>query len=59
MHIWVWRLVSSKGTQFLVEVVAEDVVDILGESRNDIFDFNLVGSARFLKQACSSKVTTH
>ena len=61
--IWVWTLVSSDGTQsFTTEGVAEDVVNILGgasRSGNDISDFNLVGSARFLQVACSSKVTTH
>ena len=44
-----WRLVSSNGTQSLVEAVVEDVVDILGGYHNDIIDFNLVGSARILK----------
>ena len=49
VHIQFWRLVSSNGTQSLAEVVAEDVVDILGEFCNDIFYFNLVESARFLQ----------
>ena len=49
-HIQVWRLVSLNGTLSLAtEAVAEDVVDILGGSHNDIFAFNLVGSARFLQ----------
>ena len=59
MHIWFWRLVSSNGTQSLAEAVAEDKVDILGEFCNDIFNFNLVGSARFLQQACSTEVSIH
>ena len=51
MHIWVWRLASSVGTQsHTTKVVVEDVVDILGVAGrpcNDIFDSDLERSARF------------